>query len=464
MRAAAIYVRISSDPEAKRAGVRRQIEDCKAWAARTGATVAEIYEDNDLSAFRAKPRPGYRQMCEDIKSGHRDGVITYHLDRLHRSPIELEEFIALIEANQVQVVTVTGGDYDLSTSDGRAMARVVGAFARKESEDKSRRITRQQLQQAKEGRRSGGGTRGYGYSPDHSRVITKEAAVIREAADRILAGDTLRSICTDLIERGVPTVKGGPWTQTVLRTILMSARISGQREHYGEIVATGDWPAIITPAQTARLRATLGDPHRRTLRAPRSYPLTGLVRCEICGAKMVARPRSDGRRRYVCAKGPGLPGCGGTAVLAEPLEEMIAEGVLHRIDTPDLQRAVSTEAGQDAEAEALARDLADDRQQLEDLGAMWGRKELSRTEWAAARTPILQRIEDSQRRLSRMTHSSALEAFIGDSGALRRQWADLAPARQRAIVGALLNHVTIGPAVRGRNSFDPSRVGADWKV
>ena len=62
----------------------------------------------------------------------------------------------------------------------------------------------------------------------------------------------------------------------------MSARISGQREHHGEIVAQGDWEAIITPVETQRLRAKLGDPDRRTNRSARRYLLAAAVALRPC--------------------------------------------------------------------------------------------------------------------------------------------------------------------------------------
>jgi DNA invertase Pin-like site-specific DNA recombinase len=461
---AAIYLRISEDRDGSRAGVRRQLEDCREWAARHGATVAEVYEDNDISAYRGKQRPRYRQMCEDIKAGLRDGVITWHLDRLHRSPLELEGFIALVESARIEVVTVTGGDYNLSTTDGRAMARVVGAFARKESEDKSRRITAQKIQAAKEGRRSGGGTRGYGYSVDHRHVVESEAAIIREAAERILAGDSLRSVCDDFNRREVPTVTGVEWSPTVLRTMLMSARLSGQVERHGEVVAAGDWPAILSPAHTRRLRSLLGDPGRRTNRSPRRYPLMGLVHCGRCGARMVARPRDDGRRRYVCAKAPGFTGCGGTFILADPLEELVTEGVLAALDTPQLRRALVADGPADAEIEALERRLADDRAQLEELAGMLGRKELSTSEWFAARGPVSSRIASAERQLGALSQSTALEGFVGSARVLRDQWQGLSVARRRAIFATLLDSITILPGTRGRNVFDPERVQPIWRV
>src|SRR5665213_2299064 len=161
MKTAAIYARISKDRDGTENGVRRQVDECLRWAKAHDVTVAETYVDNDISATNGKRRPEYERMCADIKQRRRDGVIAWHLDRLNRNPIELEQFIILIESTGADVRTVTGGDYDLSTSDGRAMARVVGAFARKESEDKSRRIKSQKRQRANDGKRVSGGRRAY---------------------------------------------------------------------------------------------------------------------------------------------------------------------------------------------------------------------------------------------------------------------------------------------------------------
>jgi len=463
MRAAAIYARISKDSAGTKAGVARQIAECRAYAAAHGHVVAEVYTDNDLSAYRGKARPDYARMCEDLKAGLRDGVITYHLDRLHRNMIELERFIVLIEASGAEVRTVSGGDYDLATSDGRAMARVVSAFARKESEDKSRRIKSQKHAQARQGKRLSPGSRAYGYAKGHAEIIPAEAAVIREAADRVLAGEALRSLCTDLNDRGIPTVSGKAWTITSMIRILTSGRISAQVEHLGEIVAQGDWPPIVSPAETTRLRALLRDPQRRTNRTARTYPLSGLVRCGLCGTKMGARPRADRSRRYACNRQPGNASCGRMSTMAEPVESFVIDAVLYRLDTPNLERhlvALST----DAEAETLQRAIEEDRAQLEALAALYGAKEIGVSEWLAARKPIEARVAEATGHMGRLTQSSALDGFLGNAAALREQWDSFSVPRQRAVIGALVDHVTVHPAVKGRPRFDPERIEVCWRA
>src|SRR5205814_8757161 len=104
---------------------------------------------------------------------------------------------------------------------------------------------------------SGGGTRPFGFEADRVTLRPEEAQIVSECATRLLAGETLRSLCVDLNARGINTPAGNHWRPSPLRRLLRSARISGQREHRGEIVAKAQWPAIVAPEQTARSRALL---------------------------------------------------------------------------------------------------------------------------------------------------------------------------------------------------------------
>jgi hypothetical protein len=83
-------------------------------------------------------RPVYRQMLADIESGTIGAVVCYHLDRLHRQPRELEDFIELADKRRVALSTVTG-EVDLGTDNGRLTARITGAVAKAEVERKSAR-------------------------------------------------------------------------------------------------------------------------------------------------------------------------------------------------------------------------------------------------------------------------------------------------------------------------------------
>ncbi|MEO7980044.1 MAG: recombinase family protein [Sporichthyaceae bacterium] len=65
---AAVYARISSDPQGLRAGVGRQERECRALAEREGWDVGELYVDNDVSAYSGKRCPRHEAMLAAIKT------------------------------------------------------------------------------------------------------------------------------------------------------------------------------------------------------------------------------------------------------------------------------------------------------------------------------------------------------------------------------------------------------------
>jgi len=430
--------------------------------------VFDIYVDNDISAWSGKARPEYQRLCDDIKAGVVDGLVVWHTDRLHRHPRELEDFITLIEAaGDLTIRTVREGDVDLSNPTGRTFARILGAMARQESDNKSARLRRKHLELATAGKVSGGGNRPYGYTTDRLHVVPDEAAVIHEAATRALAGESLRSICEDLNSRGVTTSTGKEWSIHTMRRVLGSGRISGRREHKGEIVADAEWPAIITAVESDRLRAALSRTTGSTPagRTPRRYLLTGgLLRCGRCDRPMVSRPRADGVRRYVCASGPGYGGCGRMATVAEPVEQLVAEAVLYRLDTPELAAALADARKVNTEADELATGITEDEGMLGQLATDYADKTISHREWLTARQPIQQRIDAANRRLSRVSGTHRIDPYVGNASALRDAWADLPLSRQQAIIRTVLDHVVVNPAQRGRNTFDPDRFTPLWRL
>jgi DNA invertase Pin-like site-specific DNA recombinase len=434
------------------------MEDCARLAERKGWRVVEQYVDDDVSAWSGKRRPEYARLLADLQAGSINGLLVYDLDRLHRQPSELESFIDLCQRLGLTNVASVSGEIDLTTADGQFQARILGAVAKKSSDDTSRRIRRKHLEIAAEGRVSGGGSRPYGYEADKVTLRPAEAAVVAECAKRLLAGEPVRSIGQDLNERGIPTSTGGEWSPQSLRRMLASARIAGQREHRGEIVATAEWPGIISPEDGARIRALLANPERRTNKAARRYLLGGLLVCGHCGEKLVARPRTGGKRRYACAKGVGFSGCGKTYINADEVEQFVTEAALHRIDSRDLQRAMERRQQRAPEAQQWLEEVEAAQKQLDELADAYGQREITMSEWKAARKPIEQRTTAARKQLAKVTHGGLLDSYVGHSDRLRTDWDALDLSQQHAIVAAVINSVQVGPARPGYNRFDESRL------
>lgn len=445
----------------------RQEDDCRALAGREGWDVTAVHVDNDLSAFSGRTRPGYQQLLDDIRAGAVDAVVAWHPDRLHRSPVELEEFIAVIEATGVQVRTVTAGAVDLSTASGRMTARVVGAVARHESEQKSERIRRKALQLAEAGK-SNGGPRTFGYEPDHRTVREGEAVLVREAAQRALTGESLTSIARDWNTRGIPTVRGADgWTYQALRRMITSPRHAGLRAHRGTVIGEAVWPAIIDRDIYDQLvhRLTTGPaPATRV----RRRLLTGLAHCGRCQVRLYSKVTSDGTPIYACSRVPGRgqdTACGRLSVVALPLDATVGRLVVDMIATEAVERAIATRSGADDDRRHLSDQLTADQTRLEVLAVDYADGTIGRDEWLAARTRIVPRVEENRRRLAEASDLGVLAGLPSGHGRLLAWWADADVTARRVIVDAVVEQVVVAPkGHRGGKTFDPSRVTVTWRV
>ncbi|MGW5261946.1 recombinase family protein [Microbispora sp. NPDC004025] len=471
MRRAAIYCRISQDRAGAGLGVARQEADCRALAGRREWQVIDLYSDNDVSAYSGSPRPAWQRLLGDIEAGTVDAIVCWHVDRLTRSPRELEDVIDLADRRGIELATVTG-EIDLATPTGRLIARMLGAAARHEAEHKAERQKRQRRQNAEAGKVSGGGMRPYGYAEDRITVIDDEADIIREAARRVLAGESLASVCKDFQRRDVKTPSGRHWVPTTLRRLLASARISGRRGHIprssfqttrpllGEIVADAVWPAIITPVDSDRLRALLSDStrdYRRQAATGRTYLLSGILRCGRCGHRMNGRPRA-GVPRYVCPNVPGSGSCGGVATNAARTDDYVRDMLLTALDSPALAERIHHDGGDD---DNLADAVRADEELLEELAQAWASREISRKEWMAARAPIELRLDKNRAQLASLSRTSPLIPFIGTAQEMLTRWEAMNVSQQRAIVAAVLRTITVAPA-DPRKKWDPDRFTFDW--
>lgn len=432
-----IYCRISDDQEGAGRGVARQEADARALAERLGLEVSAVWVDNSFSAFSGKPRPGYVAACEAIETGAISTLIADHPDRLHRSPRELEDFVLLVERTGVRVLTVTAGDLDFTTPEGRLMARITGAVARKESEDKQRRIRRKQSELRDRGRPTGR----LGYPYDSGGVVNPErAAIVIEAAERLLAGEGLAAICADFTERQVPTRSGGKWYPTTLRVMMTSPSLAGLQVHEGEIVGTGDWPAVLDRVTFERLRQQLTSATRPT---SGRYLLSGLIACGACGHHLTGHPRGA-RKLYACNSAAG--GCGGVYVTRDHVDRMV-EGRAAMF----LANASHVTA-QTGDAEQLADEIAEAEAKLGDYARMLDAGELEPVEWRALRTAVVRRLDTLRDRAA--AHDSA-PIDIGTA------WSAMSDLQRRAWIAATLA-VTVHPAKRHGREFDESRVELRW--
>lgn len=368
-----IYLRISMDRNGSQVGVERQRQDCEAKAQRNGWTVARTFVDNDVSAYSGKPRPEYLKMLEALERGEAQAVVAWHDDRLHRSPVELEHYMAICEPRSIETDFAQASALDLRTSSGRMMARIRGAIAREEVEHKSERERMMRLDLARKGRRHVT-LLPYGWLKS-GELHKSQAAVVREITHRLIANETATSVARDLNARNIPTAKGAQWTGIGVRKTALRALNAGLRDHKGTIYeGDGSWKPIVTRDEWEQVSRVLSLPakaYRRT--TGRKYPFTGLVRCGVCDSVLsVGMGRVNSHDAgYRCDQRKSnestVTACGGVQRAQIPVDWFIKEMIIRRMDNEALRSAVNGAITDQVDAVALMHQVAAQKARIESL-------------------------------------------------------------------------------------------------
>ncbi len=457
---AAIYARISKDSEGDGLGVARQIADCTAEVARRGWTLAGTYVDNDVSATRSKVRPEYERMLDDVRAGRINALVVWDVDRLTRTPRELEDIIDFADRQGLELASI-GGVIDLATPQGRLVARMKGSVARHETEQQSRRLKRKFQERAEAGKPHSFAAFGYRRRDDGTDELDPDQAeVIRSAAKMLLSGMSLRSTTAELNARGSTSPRGMPWASATLKQILLRDRNAGQRVHHGQVIGPGAWPAIYDQGTHERVVALLTDPNRKTTRgATRKHLLTGIARCgrDGCDGTMVVNVGrvAHGKRQppaYVC------PRCTRIRRKQEDVDAVVEGVIVVRLSRPD---ALAALAEGDPEEVERARDDVEALTARMDIAADQFADGLITGEQLARITGKLKpQIERARSRIQAAMPEPGIAEMVGPDAEAR--W-NAAPLDVKRAVIELLCTVTILPSGPGK-SFDPELIRIAWRT
>jgi site-specific DNA recombinase len=457
---AAIYCRISKDEAGDELGVKRQEADCRALAKGKGYRVVEVFVDDDISAYDGRRRPAYERLLAGLRADGFDAVVAWKLDRLTRSGIRgLTSLLDALDAAAASLVCVHD-HIDTSSAVGEGVAGLIASMAKAESENLSVRSRRKKDELAAKGLPAGY-ARAFGYTDNGMTIDETEAAMLRDAARRVLSGESMTTIASQWNERGLRTPRRGSlWNATVLRTVLTNPRAAGLRVHRGEVIGEAAWPAILDRATHERLVAHFADPNRRQKNPPRRAFLTGFIKCGKCGGPLFR----DGTADYPvfrCRAQPGSFSCG-VIVAADHVEALVTEAVMLRLEGPGLAKALRA---RDHETDdTAASDLSEAERRLAELAETWAAGEISRAEWLTARRAVEARIEVARRKLTRTSERDALDPYLGENAPLRAAWPNLSRDQRRAILAVVIDRVTIAPAGENRRRFNPERVTIEWRV
>ena len=157
-----IYARISEDHE-RAESVPTQIANGTRHAERMGWEVARVFKDEGRSGFTGEVRPGFEDMLKVLSRGDVQVLIARHHDRLTRNPDDFGRLMKICERSKIKISLYTGGELDLSTASGGFYGFMETGRSWYESAIRSQRVKDAHERNARAGKRTGGGSRPFGY-------------------------------------------------------------------------------------------------------------------------------------------------------------------------------------------------------------------------------------------------------------------------------------------------------------
>jgi DNA invertase Pin-like site-specific DNA recombinase len=467
---ALIYCRVSQDRKRGRS-VREQEAECRQTCAEQGWEVVEVIHDNDrsASAYAKKARPGWSKVEERLKSGDLDVLVVWELSRATREMNVALELRDICKEGRV-LISWRGDTYNMVKANDRKRFVDDANSAEYESGQTSERIKRTTRAQAALGKPHGRRLYGYRRIYDADRQLVgqeideTEAAVIREAAERTIAGESLYAIARDFTAREIKTAGGSNWLGTVLRESLLNSSYVSKRVHRyvddkGNKVEDefpGDWPAIFSDETFGQLKAILLDPARKnTSKRERAHLLSGVARCGQCGATMKWWKNRQ-YNVYACSAAYH------NVIGEEYVDEYVTSIILERLGRDDASELVGDDSPP-AELIAARERSAELQKRLDEAATQYASGELSASMLSRVEARLLPMIKEAESSARFAGVPGGARKLLNDSDPVAA-WAALELAGKVEVVRAVMN-VTVNRATRppGSKGFDPSRVVIEWR-
>jgi len=300
-------------------------------------TSSKRYDDGGFTGANMD-RPALKHLLADIEAGEVDCIVVYKLDRLTRSMRDFFKIIEVLEKYDVTFVSVTQ-QFNTKTSLGRLALNILLSFAEFERETISER-TRDKMRAARrKGKWTGGNVvLGYDVAPKGGVLVVnpEEASRVHEIFQLYLNLGSLIPVVEELDRRGWNMKErvtregrqcgGARFSKNTVYNLLTNVLYTGSVKFEGKFYK-GEHERIVEDETFNRVQEQLNRAGRGGKRRRNKHGglLSGLVRCDSCGAGMThtyAEKNQTRYRYYVCntAHQRGYHACETKSVAAPLLE------------------------------------------------------------------------------------------------------------------------------------------------
>lgn len=277
-----------------------------------------VYSDEACTGTK-EDRPGFTQMLSDCRAGCIDMVITKSISRFARNVVTLLKIVRELKDLGIDIYFEEQKIHTIS-SDGELLLTILASYAQEESRSASENRKWQIRHGFEEGKLVNlRFLLGYNITGGIISINESEAEIVREIFHRAVSGESFTAIADDLNNRGITGKQGGKWNAPRIRDILSNEKYTGNallQKHYknnhidkkktkntGELAmyyAEGTHPAIIDTDMFNQAQELL---HRLDCvqhKKPTESPLTGIIRCGVCGS-IFHRVSSRNKTFWLCS-------------------------------------------------------------------------------------------------------------------------------------------------------------------
>lgn len=457
-----IWIRVSSEEQAKGDSPEHHLERAKAYALARGWTVVEVYDLAGQSGKAVMDHPEAKRMMADVKRGHIQALMFSKLARLSRNLREVQDFGDFFRANEADLVSLNES-IDTSTAGGRMFFHLLAVFAQWEREEICERVNASIAIRAKLGK-SINGRAPYGYQwKDKKLVPHPDEAPVRAKAFELFRQNRRKGTVAKLLNAaGFRTREGNSWRDVHVRRMLVETSAKGIY-YFNRVKHGGDWERPEKPEsewgqivcepiiaeslwnEVNQIIEEQGKKNRFPGKLP-AHTFSNIAWCS-CGGKMYVRSQYP---KYLCRK------CSNKI----PVEDL--EGIFHdelQVFFTDPTKIAHhlAEANQNlAKKENLLavqeRSIQRIREELTKTHRLFIDGQITAQGFGEFYKPAEERLNQLTKELPKLhaevdylkMHRLSAESLISEANALYSRWPKLPTDEKRKIAESLCEKIVIG--------------------
>lgn len=372
----AIYCRVSTTEQAEEGySIDEQNIKIREYCEREGHEIYNLYEDRGISGKNITNRPGIKQLLQDATENKFDLVIVWKLNRISRKLLDILNIVELLNKHNIAFRSLTE-NFETETPSGKLQLNIMGAIGEFERETIAENVKMGLLARAKEGRWNGGVVLGYDLVELNNegkkrkntvlKINEKEANTVRRIFELYSQGHGYKAVVNRVNKEGHKTKRNGEFAVSTVKEILQNPVYIGKirynvRQDWSKkrrnninanpILSDGIHEPIIDVETWNKVQVILKERSKKHNKIYDSeFPLTGILRCPVCGAGMTisrsTAKRKDGTRRineyYSCGnwKNKGTAVCNSNSIRVEVADEYVLNKIMELINNESILKKV----------------------------------------------------------------------------------------------------------------------------